>query len=309
MKRSSRIAITGVRSVALAVSDPARAMRFFTDVWRLAQVEHRGEAILLRGTARLHHVLSLLPSRGPTHVRRIVFDAPRSAVDELRSRIAGSGAPCEEARELTSPGGGYGFGFQDPCGRAMAVVADAHDHADESIVPDRPVKVTHVNLNTPSMDIMTSFLESALGMRLVDQSGPQRFFNADTRDHCSVVLCNGPQDTLNHIAFEMKDLQSVMRGAGRMIDAGYPIEWGPGRHGPGDNCFAYFAGPEELPLEYTSDVLQIDDSYEFHGPEYWKWPPGRLDAWGVTPPHTNRWKRIQTLFGFAADAYKLDGAA
>ena len=26
----------------------------------------------------------------------------------------------------------------------------------------------------------------------------------------------------------------------------------------GDNVFAYFAGPEELPLEYTSEVLQID---------------------------------------------------
>ncbi len=64
----------------------------------------------------------------------------------------------------------------------------------------------------------------------------------------------------------MVDLDSVMRGAGRMIDAGYPIEWGVGRHGPGDNSFAYFAGPEEFPLEYTADVARIDDTYEFHGP-------------------------------------------
>jgi catechol 2,3-dioxygenase len=174
------------------------------------------------------------------------------------------------------------------------------------MVPDRPSKVTHVNLNTPAMDLMTRFLEQALGMRLVDESGPQRFFNADSADHCSVVLCSGPADTLNHIAFEMKDLESVMRGAGRMIDNGYPVEWGPGRHGPGDNCFAYFAGPDELPLEYTSDVLQIDETYEFHGPDYWKWPAGRLDAWGVTPAHTKRWKRIQTMFGFSSEGYRLD---
>ena len=25
-----------------------------------------------------------------------------------------------------------------------------------------------------------------------------------------------------------------------MIDAGYPIAWGVGSHGPGDNVFAYF---------------------------------------------------------------------
>ena len=67
--------------------------------------------------------------------------------------------------------------------------------------------------------------------------------------------------TLNHVAFEMPDFNSVMRGMGRMKDNGYPIEWGPGRHGAGDNVFAYFCGPDEVPLEYAAEVLQIDDSY------------------------------------------------
>jgi catechol 2,3-dioxygenase len=111
--------------------------------------------------------------------------------------------------------------------------------------------------------------------------------------------------TLNHVAFEMPDLDSVMRGAGRMRDAGFPVEWGPGRHGAGDNVFCYFAGPEEFPIEYTGEVLQIDDSYQFHGPEYWKWPPGRLDQWGITPPHTARWKRIQDMYLFAPGQWRI----
>jgi catechol 2,3-dioxygenase len=36
----------------------------------------------------------------------------------------------------------------------------------------------------------------------------------------------------------MPDLDSVMRGAGRMRESGYPIEWGVGRHGAGNNVFA-----------------------------------------------------------------------
>ena len=56
--------------------------------------------------------------------------------------------------------------------------------------------------------------------------------------------------TLNHIAFEMPDLNSVMRGAGSMRDDGRAIEWGPGRHGPGNNGFCYFLGPEDMPMEY-----------------------------------------------------------
>jgi catechol 2,3-dioxygenase len=96
-----------------------------------------------------------------------------------------------------------------------------------------------------------------------------------------------------------------MRGAGRMKDSGYPIEWGVGRHGPSGNVFAYFAGPEEFPIEYTSDVRQIDERYEPHGPEYWRWPAGRADEWGVTNPHTARWKRIQTMFEPPRADFKL----
>jgi catechol 2,3-dioxygenase len=144
-----------------------------------------------------------------------------------------------------------------------------------------------------------------LGFRFVDHAGRQFFMHADCPDHSSVVICDAQANTLNHLSFEMDTLDSVMRGAGRMLDHGYPIEWGIGRHGAAANVFAYFAGPEEMPLEYSSDGLKIDDSYPFNGPEHWKWPPNRLDQWGVTPPHTRRWKRIQTLFDFDARHWRL----
>ena len=143
-----------------------------------------------------------------------------------------------------------------------------------------------------------------LGFRLIDETVRARFLHAACPDHFSLALVKHTNATLNHIAFDMIDLDSVMRGAGRMRDAGYPIEWGVGRHGPGNNVFAYFAGPEEIPLEYTSEVLQIDDSYQPHGPEFWKFPPGRSDQWGVTNPPTARLGRIQQLFGFSADGFR-----
>jgi len=48
-----------------------------------------------------------------------------------------------------------------------------------------------------------------------------------------------------------------MRGMGRMKDNGLPDRVGPGRHGPGDNVFAYFCGPDEVRLEYAAEILQI----------------------------------------------------
>jgi catechol 2,3-dioxygenase len=138
-----------------------------------------------------------------------------------------------------------------------------------------------------------------------DDTDHLRFMKCGNTDHHSIVLAREPSPTLNHIAFEMPDLDSVMRGAGRMKDAGYPIEWGVGRHGAGNNVFAYFAGPDEFPLEYTAEVMQVDDSYVVHGPDYWRFPPGRSDQWGVTGPRSARLLRLWTMFRFSEDGWKL----
>jgi hypothetical protein len=99
----------------------------------------------------------------------------------------------------------------------------------------------------------------------------------------------------------MPDLDAVMRGGGRMKDAGYGIEWGPGRHGPGNNSFNYFVGPGGFVIEYTADVEQIDDSYPVRGPEDWKWPQGRVDHWGISAAPSARLKEAQKQIAFVRD--------
>ena len=299
--------VRGIRSIEIAVSDPGRAVRFYRDVWNLAEVKSTGPATLLRGTSSYHHILAITQTSGPSSLTRITYDAgSRAVVDQLYRQVRSRTDRCEPPHEVSSPGGGYGFGFTDPDGWNFAVVADAADHNDGDSNPDRPTKVTHVNLNTPDIPRASAFLIEALGFKLIDETSALVFFNADSPDHSAMVLSKTPLATVNHVAFEMLDLDSVMRGAGRMKDNGYPIEWGVGRHGPSGNVFAYFAGPEEFPIEYTGEVRQIDDTYKPQGPEYWRWPAGRADEWGVTNPHTARWKRIQTMFQPPKTGFKLD---
>jgi catechol 2,3-dioxygenase len=120
-------------------------------------------------------------------------------------------------------------------------------------------------------------------------------------DHHTLAVGITDNDALNHIAFLMPDSESVMRGGGRMKDAGFPIQWGPGRHGPGDNIFNYFIDPFGIVIEYTAEVEQIDDSHVTHGPEFWKWPPGRVDQWGISPPPGAVLKDAQTRVLFASN--------
>lgn len=297
-------AVTGMRSVEMEVADVERAAAFYTRTWLLTPVERRGESVYLRGTRGFHHILALHPSKGPVSFRRMVFDAKdKKSVDQLRAQVIEQGCKPGAAAKLDWPGGGYGFSFKDPEGRNIAVVCEVADHKDTADVPDRPRKIAHVNINSADHKACTRFFSDALGFRLIDETAGLLFMHCDNPDHNSLVISKETRNTVNHVAFETPDVDSILRGAGRMKDAGYPIEWGIGRHGAGNNVFAYFCGPEEFPIELTGDVMQIGPDYVPHGPEHWKWPPGRADQWGVTAPHTPRWHRIQGMFGFSKEGH------
>jgi catechol 2,3-dioxygenase-like lactoylglutathione lyase family enzyme len=292
--------VRGVRSVDLVATNLDEALRFYETVWNLTPVGSDNDSRYFRGTARYHHILGLHRGAQPA-VIRVTFDvASRSDVDELQRRIAAAGARPTALAVLTTPGGGYGFGCKDPDGRNLVFVCEVADHADGADQPDRPRKIVHVNLNARDFDASLAFFTGALGFHIIDDNAPLWFLHCANSDHCSIVLCKTNLPTLNHIAFDMADFDSVMRGLGRMKDNGYPTEWGPGRHGPGDNVFAYFCGPDEVPLEYAAEILQVDDNYAPHPSSYWKFAPGRSDQWGITQPRSARYYRVQRLFGFTA---------
>jgi catechol 2,3-dioxygenase-like lactoylglutathione lyase family enzyme len=138
-------------------------------------------------------------------------------------------------------------------------------------------------LNSHAVDETQAFLEQALGFRLADRTVAIAFMNCN-RDHHTLAIGVTDNDALNHVAFLMPDGESMMRGGGRMRDAGFAIQWGPGRHGPGNNLFNYFIDPFGIVIEYTAEVEQVDDGYQAHGPDFWQWPAGRFDQWGISPP-------------------------
>ena len=301
--------IGGLRSVALDVSDLARAEDFYTRVWHL-EVVARGDGVLyLRGTGADHHLLALHQGAAATAIRHVTFRArSRAALDEIAAATVRAGGTVVRApAPLDEPGGGTAVTVRDPDGRVLRAVFGDAAHADAHEARDRPSRLAHVVLNSHDVEATRRFFEQALGFTLADRTRIMAFMNC-AGDHHSVALGDADNDALNHIAFVMPDLESVMRGGGRMRDAGHAIEWGPGRHGPGDNAFNYFVGPFGEVIEYTAEVEQIDDTYVARGPEDWKWPAGRVDQWGISQPPTARLKEAQrqVLFAPVAPASATD---
>ena len=289
--------VEGLRSVDIDVPDLAAATDFYTAVWGLTLAERTASIVRLRGTGTDPHLLALHAGNRAA-MRSMTFRVrPDADLGALGVAMIAHGATTLPA-PTGEPGGGTLIAVRDPRGRAIRLV-----QGDERLTPlppdpDRPERLAHVNINSVDTDADCAFFVDSLGFALTDRSKTMGFVRTNA-DHHSLVIADAAVNTLNHIAFQLPGWEGVMRAAGRMVDAGFPIGWGPGRHGPGNNVFAYFVDPFGFVVEHTADVLQVDDGYRVGGPGDWTWPAGRTDRWGIAPPKSPECKAAQLAIPFA----------
>jgi len=270
-----------LRSVELQMPGRAAAAEFLEGPWGLVDVGTRSDTTYLRGTAARHYAIAV--TEGPARaVLSATLVGTRAEIDTTWDRVRNAGlkhGPWID--EFDEPGRGAGFHVAGPGGEPYRFVAE-REPAPAALPADgaRPLQVAHVVFNTLDREAATRVLVDTFGFKLSDRTRVMNFLRCDDLHHV-VAYADSKQATLNHIAFEMRDTDAVMRGMGRLKDAGYPSVWGPGRHGPGNNTFAYFVAPFGACVEYTAEVQRVDDSYKTGTPESWKWPPGRTDHWGI----------------------------
>ncbi len=292
--------VAGLRSVALNLPDLERAEQFYTATWNLDLVARTADALYLRGTGSVHHILSLHRAEAPS-IRNVTFAARSTeALNKLAAAAPGMGGRViSPVMANAEPDGGVSLTLADRDGRIFRFIHGDAVHPDAGPRRDRPVRLAHVVLNSADVAATQAFFEQVMGFTLSDRTEAMAFMRCNS-DHHSAAIGVADRNSLNHIAFMMPELDSVMRGSGRMKDAGFPIEWGPGRHGPGNNAFGYFVDPFGFVIEYTAEVQTVDDSHRAGSPADWKWPPGRVDQWGISPPPTARLKDAQKQIFFAA---------
>ena len=251
--------VTHLRRVGITSPDPEGLAQFYERVWGLTISGRRDGSIYLRGTGDEHHVLIISPGARPS-VRLVGLGlADPATVDETAARL--SERPeirlLSQPRELTEPGGGYAVRLVDPDGRVLELsAAVAPVEPIDSGAAVRPVKLSHVVLNSARSGAFSQLLIDALGFQLADSMPHMRFYRCSA-DHHSIAITRAPHASLNHIAFEVPSREHVLRGIDNMTAHGFETVWGPGRHGPGNNVFGYFTAPNRQVIEYTAEVEQI----------------------------------------------------
>src|SRR5450432_1759370 len=186
--KMSKARVRALRSVDLGFSDLDKALRFFDQVWNLTHVGENAGVHYLRGTGAFHHILTLRRSAHPVLFRMVFDAADRAAVDALHTQVVAHGLKSIDAPgALRQPHGDYGFGFKDPEGRNIAVVCGVQDHADAADHPDRPRKLSHININSGDPDATLACYRDVLGLTISDTTRKFHFLSCNA-DHHNMVL-------------------------------------------------------------------------------------------------------------------------
>ena len=213
-----------------------------------------------------------------------------SRLDQLCARAESYGVAIDgdPAPLPAGAGGGYGFRFRTPDGLPMSISSDSVQHPNVVLDRSRPSKISHVVLNSARTDDQVPFFLDVLGFKLSDSTHMMEFLRCSA-DHHSIAIFRNIGPSLNHVAYELPNIDGLMRGTGRLKHNGFDIEWGVGRHGPGNNVFSYFIEPNGFVAEYTTELDQLDDAT--HVPQdaaYWQKVNPNADRWGTAGPPSNR---------------------
>jgi catechol 2,3-dioxygenase len=125
--------------------------------------------------------------------------------------------------------------------------------------------------------------------------GPDRtrwgsWLSCNNVSHETAVTRNayGTGGRLHHIAYYADSADEVLRTATLLVDHGYGLEWGPGKHGTSGATFLYFKEPSGNRVEiWTGGMLIFAPDWQ---PIEWAPEIGHLgnSMWGTPLPESFR---------------------
>lgn len=283
---SDQIRVDFLRAIVMRAPDMLETEDFYETTWGLSPAGQQDGVSYFHGTGTEPYIYGL-KNGDDFGIEYISFGmTSRARLEALYDALVTAGADLLGAPgALGTPGGGIGFALRDPDNRILRISADVELRAEQEPAFAKPMKVSHVVLNTPDLARAEAFYRDLLGFRLSDYYVERMSFLRCSRDHHSIGLFQNAHASANHVAFEMPDMDSFMRGIGRMKQMGHVPSWGPGRHGPGNNPFAYFVSPSGFVIEFTTELQQIDEAT--HEVREWPWgDPELSDRWMTAGPPT-----------------------
>lgn len=268
---------------------------YYTNIIGLTLTERTPEAAYLSATVD-HHTVVLAQGDAP-RCRRLGMQLSEDIDFPTMERELSRMGVQSERRHDAQPAISEQLSFVDPDDMGIDVF---REHKAAGHRPSgkgaNPVKLSHVACNVLDVQRTVPFYEQALGMKISDWIGDFFAFMRAGPDHHTVNFVNGRRAKMHHMAFEVQDSAAINANCDMLAMAGYPIVWGPVRHGPGHNISIYHRNPDQQIIELCCELDRVVDErlgwfeprpcHEFFPqmPMVWTDIPKANALWGGQPP-------------------------
>lgn len=274
------IKVADVGYARFRAPDLDRMEVFLTD-FGLVRAARTERALYMRGTDPRHHIH--VTELGEPAFLGIGLEAATAGDLDRIAHADGAGA----VEDIDEPGGGRRVRLTDPNGIAIEVVHgiaplpvlsvperratnDAERRArlgERQSVESGPAHVKrlgHFVLVVNDFRETEAFYHAHFGflnsdeVYLCERSQVLGAFMRCDRgpawvDHHSFLAIGAGMVALNHVAFEVQDLDDVMVGHERLVQRGYDHHWGVGRHVLGSQIYDYWRDPFGNVVEHWTD--------------------------------------------------------
>lgn len=254
------------------------SLKFYKDILGLEESGRSGGSVFLRGWGEnFYHSLELVEGRQP-------------ALAHIGWRAQGPEQLEQAVKRIEAAGGGLGW-FDGNAGHGKAYRyrgPGGHEHhlfwdvtrfkpsAEQApLFPNRPQRfnprgvaarsLDHVTVATPDVVRDGKWYGDVLGHRYMEETvadpeanlGDTVVFGMTTvcersHDFGLVADFSGATARVNHIAYWVDQREELRRAADVLLDADIAIEFGPGRHGMGEQDYLYCREPGGLRIELNS---------------------------------------------------------
>ena len=276
----SRRLISKLAHISVTSPKPQESVDFYDNVLGLEVSGRDGQSVFFRGWGE-HYRHSLEVAEGPYAALRLIgwrAEGPEELeIAVKRIQETGNG--------IGWVNGGFGRGaayrYRGPGGHLHEIFWEVERYKATPelapIYPNRPQRyvprgaalreIDHVTVATQNVMGDVEWFRNMLGHRFMEYiklpDGQVVFAMTTTgeRGHDMAFVPDKPGNfgRVNHIAFWVDQRQELYRVADVLLDMGVGIEFGPGRHGLGEQEYLYIREPSGLRVEINAGGYRMAD--------------------------------------------------
>jgi catechol 2,3-dioxygenase len=261
--------------VELTTPKPQESLDFWTNVIGLEETAREGQSVYLRGWGdRFHHTLQLTegPETGLGHIGWRTNG--QQELDDAVARLQQAGAG--ESWVENPVGHGPAFEYRAPGGHLHRLFWEVELYRApsgmESPFPNRPQRyvprgvaarcIDHVTITAANPKGDSEWYRDTLGHRFMEYTViPDR---PDFPVFCMTSVCERSHDLgivwdptpvpgrINHFAYFLDSNDDLRRAADVLLNQDVAIEFGPGKHGMGEQDYLYARDPSGMRVELNT---------------------------------------------------------